>query len=327
MTPIYFYIPEKFSFKLPDNIDEYWHWQTNSTNLSPYWGRYHWVLQTYLYLKNHGLRCSLVHTLQDIGIIITHRDCLDYDFKPSRYQFIVILQVDRTTPHPYGNYHVLHNPVQKLKWGLSYKYIPSWPQVSLISRNQERENRFERIGYFGYPHNLVEDLKSEEFYKYISTMGLKLDIPSPNNWNDFNAIDVIIAIRNFGTSNAHLNKPALKLYNAWAAGVPAILGYESAYRHQGESGKDYLEAVSISDVKNSLFKLKSDVTFRTQIVNNGMMKYQQKYKPEITITKWEEFLFKNVFPAYNLWSSSRLNRNIFLLAGRARESLLWRLSE
>jgi hypothetical protein len=322
---IFFYIPEKFDIPLPEDINMYWNWQTSSNNISPYWGRYHWVLQTYLYFKQHGIECSLVHDLPERGIIITHRDCLDYGHQPTQYLFFVILQVDRTVYHPYGNYHVLHNPLQKTILNLPYIYIPPWPQVSLIPRKDERGLKFEKIGYFGYPENLTNELNSKSFFDNLSKLELILETPSPNNWNCFSDIDAIIAIRNFGKVSKHMNKPSLKMYNAWAAGVPAIMGYERSYRQEGKMNINYLEAVTLQDVYNCLLKLKENIGFRKKIVDNGLFEYKNKYHPSITINKWEEFIFKKIIPAYGLWSRSRLNRDAFLMAGKAREMILWRL--
>ena len=52
-----FYLPEteETYLELPKSVAEYWAWQSAAVGLFPYWGRYHWVLQTYLYLKDAGL--------------------------------------------------------------------------------------------------------------------------------------------------------------------------------------------------------------------------------------------------------------------------------
>jgi hypothetical protein len=326
MIPVYFFLPEKPS-SLPASIAEYWSWQTTSPDLSPYWGRYHWVLQTYLYFKDYGIECDLIHQLPESGIVITHRDCLEYEIKPSQHIFFVVLLVDRVMPHPYGNFHVIHNPDQKVFWNLTCKYIPPWPQVSLIPRNKERGSTFERVGYFGYPVNLVAELSSDAFLDQISIFGLSLEIPEPKDWNSFLDFDAILAIRNFGRSNEHINKPSLKLYNAWAAGIPAILGYESAYRYEGKAGKNYIEATTVLEVIDGLRTLQDDAAYRGEIVNEGLIEYACKYTPEITIKKWEQFLLKSIFPAYKSWSQSRLKRELFWLAGRVREPLLWRFEK
>ncbi|HEY8711018.1 MAG TPA: hypothetical protein VIM34_23825, partial [Burkholderiaceae bacterium] len=67
---------------IPKSIDEYWAWQASAPAITPYWGRYHWVLQTYLYLKQAGLSVVLTNNMPSHGIIITHMDCVEYGFRP-----------------------------------------------------------------------------------------------------------------------------------------------------------------------------------------------------------------------------------------------------
>lgn len=47
------------------------------------------------------------------------------------------------------------------------------------------------------------------------------------------------------SQNDYYDKPALKLFNARHAGVPAILDAESAYRAERMSELDYIEVMSV----------------------------------------------------------------------------------
>jgi len=69
----------------------------------------------------------------------------------------------------------------------------------------------------------------------------------PDRWHDFREVDVVVAVRGFDR-HRHANKPPTKLFNAWHAGVPVILGRESAYQHERLSPLDYLEAGSFAEV-------------------------------------------------------------------------------
>lgn len=326
MPPIYFYIPEDMT-NLPNAIEEFWAWQIRSTNTSHLWGRYHWVLQTYLYFKKYQIKCELVNEIPKSGILISHRDCFKYDLKPNSKQFFIVLLVDRLTAHPYGNFHILHNPVQTLPFSLSFQYIPPWAQVSLIPRDKTRNLKFENIGFFGYPENLTKELDCTFFRNYLMEQKINISIPQPKYWNDFSDIDAILAIRNFGMLNEHYNKPALKLYNSWAAGVPAILGYESAYRTEGKPGHNYLEAVSLEDTIKLITTLKNDANVRKYIISSGLDQYNSKYNHEVTIERWKSLIFNKIIPSYNVWTTSNLIRKTFFFSGRIRESLLWRFSK
>lgn len=62
----------------------------------------------------------------------------------------------------------------------------------------------------------------------LSKLGLKWKVIPKEGWHDYREIDVVVALRPKSTKK-HFCKPATRLYNAWIAGVPAILPNESAY--------------------------------------------------------------------------------------------------
>lgn len=323
--PVYFYLPEKKNIVFPESINAFWEWISKTEGLSNWWGRYHWVLQTYLNFKKYGLNCVLTRELPDEGIIFSHRDNFPLSYTSNKYHYIVCMLVDRTTPLPYANFHILHNPVECLKFHRSYQYIPPWPQISLIPRSQERGNIFTTVGYLGYQENCDPMLRSKDFLNFLSKNNFNLYIPTPDKWNDFSKIDVIIGIRNFGKRNFHINKPSLKLYNAWLAGVPAILGYESAYRKEGNPSVDYLEASSYSEVVEHLLQLKENILLRQRIVKNGSEKANE-FKAEKTVECWVRLINDVLIPDYLQWRKSVFKRRLFQVKARIRDSLTWRFN-
>lgn len=270
-----------------------------------------------------GLPVELVNRLPDEGIVMTHIDCLAYGFKPSRKLFLVALLVDREVPHPYAQFHITHNPLQKLHLGLAYRYMPPWPQVGLIPRSPTCGDRFEKIGFFGYPEHLDSHLQDFWFQQVLQNLGLSIVIPPPADWNDFSDVDAVLALRNFGSGNAHLNKPSLKLYNAWMAGVPAILGFETAFRSEGRSGEDYLEATSVDEVLAALRQLKAHPECRANIVRAGKTSVA-RYTPEATIARWIKLIQDELIPCCREWQSRRYRSWWNHVAGRVREGILWR---
>ena len=52
------------------------------------------------------------------------------------------------------------------------------------------------------------------------------------------------------------NKPFTKLVNAWRAGVPAILGPESAFQSLHRENTDYFDVRSLDEIKRSLEALR-----------------------------------------------------------------------
>jgi hypothetical protein len=324
-TETCFFLPEPDSVlaSLPTSMADYWEWQRTASQITPYWGRYHWILQTCLYLKQAGLPVVLSNAMPRSGVIVSHLDCVPYDFKPSADQYLVIMLVDREVPHPRARRHVLHNPTQHLPLGLRYSYMPPWPQVGLVPRDASRGDRFETLGYFGYPNNLDPGITADAFQAQIRSIGLQMQVPSPADWHDFSGIDCIMAIRNFGRAEPHLNKPTLKLLNAWLAGVPAVLGHETACREEGMPGSGYLEATTPAELLDALRLLKADPAKRRALVDCGRAALGA-FQVERTVERWRHLLQHEVPKDFG----SRLSLTFAALGrgalGALRERVLWR---
>ncbi|NEQ27236.1 MAG: glycosyltransferase family 1 protein, partial [Microcoleus sp. SIO2G3] len=126
-----------------------------------------------------------------------------------------------------------------------------------------------------------------------------------NRWNDYSQVDAIVAVRSFDQQQLYLNrnyisKPATKLYNAWLAGVPAILGCESAYQAERQHPLDYLEVTSPTDILSVLKRLRDEPSLRQEIVKNGQIRAQQIHPSNIT-SRWCNFLNDIAVPTYYRW--------------------------
>ncbi len=324
-APTCFLLPEPDSVleALPTSIADYWQWQGSAAQLTPYWGRYHWVLQTYLYLKDAGLPVVLRNTMPPRGVIVTHFDCVDYGFRPTPEQYLVILLVDREVPHPRARLHVLHNPLQRLPLGLSHRYMPPWPQIGLVPRDPARGDRFETLGYFGYPNNLHADIVADSFQRKIAELGMRMFVPPPAAWHDFSDVDCVMAVRNFGREVSHLNKPSLKLLNAWLAGTPAILGHETAYIAEGQPGTGYLEATTPDELLAAIRLLRDDPARRRALVDHGNAAVRE-FSVERTIERWRDLLTKHVTPDAAPGPAAAFGALGRGALGAVRERVLWR---
>jgi hypothetical protein len=316
LPPIYFYIPKRYwpTNGFPKHPDEYWDWQNTSPGKYQ-WGMYNWTLQTYLFLNANRLPCSLVDSLPEEGIVISHKDFLPDHLQLGSKLLLVCIQGDKTK-HPYAQLHIVQNLKDEVRsarpslWD-SY-YIPHWPQSSLIPRNPERGDRFETIAYMGDPVNLAPELHETSFHQELANLGIELKIIGREGWNDYSNIDAILAVRNFAYRNDYQVKPALKLCNAWHAGVPAILGKEPAYQAERKSPLDYWEVESLEEVLVAIKSLREDVLLRQAIIANGAIRARETAVNYLT-ARWYYFLANTATAYYDYWCNGLAwNRQIFI---------------
>jgi hypothetical protein len=307
--PIYFYLdPYQVPIdNLPKNTQSYWQWLCAQNSIPPMQGGGNiWTLQTYLYLKEFGFPCELVTTMPNEGIVLTHRDFLDASFQPNSKLLLVCLRAD-VDRHPYAQLHIVQNPYQTINkspislWE-SY-FIPHWHQASLIPRDPRRGDTFENVTFIGNEVNLVPEFRDSSWYEQLDNLGLKFQQKlSHNEWHNYSSIDVILAIRSFGRENYWRGKPASKLYNAWHAGIPAILGFETAFKAEQKRDLDYLEATSLTEVINALKLLKNNPEMRQAMAKNGLVRAKET-QPDMMITRWTDFLLEVAVPRYKKWRS------------------------
>jgi len=315
LPSVYFYLPKAdWTEDMPDNADAYW--------VGFRRGIYCWTLQTYLRLRASGFPCQLTDTLPDDGVILAHWDSLPPELQPGPRQMVVCFQADRAR-HPYAQIHVVQNPLalslkimtlgdRFLLPGDRY-FMPHWPQPGLIPRDPSRGDRCENIAFFGLEENLAPELRTASWQEQVTSLGLSWRVISEFDlWNDYSEVDVILAVRSFGRQE-YSWKPAAKLYNAWHAGVPAILGYDSAFRQERKSELDYLEVLSLADTLQALAKLRENPELRRKIIQNGQLRAIETSPAQLT-KRWQTFLETVAIPAYHHWCvSPNLVRQSFLL--------------
>lgn len=312
LPPVYFYIPQSdWPEEIPDSIETYWQ------KLKLKRGMYNWTLQTYLRLKESGFPCKLISILPDSGIVVAHWDFLAPDIKPGAKILLVCIQADRAR-HRYAQLHLVQNPqeemlVRSVNLWKSY-YMPFWPQPGLIPRDTARVNTFQNAAYIGRAINLAPELQETSWSEKLQAIGLNWHvIEQRDRWHDYSDIDVVVAVRSFKKQNSHSWKPANKLYNAWSAGVPAILGCDSAFRSERQSELDYLEVTSPEELVAALKRLRDDKQLRHQIIENGHQRSQET-TPKQLVAKWQNFLINEAVPAYENWCRlSDWERFTFLL--------------
>jgi hypothetical protein len=120
-------------------------------------------------------------------------------------------------------------------------------KFTLFSVTHRPEPTLREYFLLGGLANLAPELRESSWTQRVEALGLRwVAVGDTADWNNYSEVDAVLAIRSFSQHKFN-HKPASKLYNAWKAEVPAILGCESAYQTERKSELNYLEAASVDD--------------------------------------------------------------------------------
>jgi len=276
----------------------------------------HWVTQTVAHLQSAGFPVELTKVFPKSGIVCALHDDLRAPLARFRSNaFVICLDVDRAGlygPNRWAPFHVVHNPVDpQLKKGNAH-YIPPWTHEGMIPRDPGRGDRFKTIAFVGTQGgNLVGDLRRPEWDSWCRGNGVEWHMGSSLCWEDYSWIDCIVAVRHWGV-RPYYHKPVLKLINAWTAGIPAILGAETAYQFYRRGPLDYIEAKSLEEVKCALLRLQRCPSLRAEMIANGRERAKD-FTPEVNVQRWISF-FEQV--AYHRFAEYKPRRLLVRRASR-----------
>ena len=265
-------------------------------------GVYVWILQTFLRLHRARAPVRLVSIPPASGLVVVHADhfgrVLSEATRPALLT-IVVARSDRR-PQPLADFGIVQNAASADPY---HFFIPSWLQPGLIPRAAERGTQVKEVAYVGAIKELDPALASPEWGEALRDRGLRWNSRtvafagndraySQLHWNDYSCVDVIVAVRPPGAWNAR-SKPAAKLQNAWAAGVPAILSPETPYRELRRSRLDYLEARNPADVLAALDALRTDPGLYSDMVQNGLER-ARAFQPDRLVARWTDVLWGEI---------------------------------
>lgn len=242
-----------------------------------------WIYQSFIQLKQRGIPLELYSVLPPQGMILALGSSLSKKLRIPAGMCLIDIVAD-AAPNPAAHAYIVQNRIQQKYIPHSF-FIPHWPQPKMIPRSPDRGDRFDNIAFFGDINSLAPELRKEEWHHHLRrTLGLSFTIKSPYQWHNYSDVDGVIAIRSFSQS-CYLSKSAVKLYNAWLAGVPFIGGRDVAYADEGHPGKNYLIATSPSELLEHLRHLKEDISFRRELIAHG---HHQGafYTQEKTAERW-----------------------------------------
>jgi hypothetical protein len=309
--PVYFYYPPGADYRIvPESRGVF----------ADRPGRYVWTVKTYGYLSQMGFPCRLTTELPDEGIIVSHREFFPDRLVPNERQLFVCIVADHWR-HSFAQLHLLQNPRDPMllrrsrAWPAAF--LPHWPETGLIPRDPARGARMENVSYFGLPQRLAPQLRGTKFAALLRERGFNFCIVDRKRWNDYSETDAVLAVRSFAPVSFHKFPPS-KLYNTWFAGVPALLGPESAYQAERCSELDYFEVLSVDDIVTTLQRLRDDSALRAAVSKNCAER-AAGVTPARLATAWIDFLTNHAMPAYRAWRQrSALSRRTFLATRAVR---------
>lgn len=230
-----------------------------------------WIVQTYLLLgaRLRALGCDVrlqSGFLRD-ALCIAHWDCLNAFFSGSRRCRVIGVRADRPPLHGCDAVVVQNNVVRDDDMN---RYIPLWPQPGLVPRDAARGTRIETIAFFGRTGSLAAWVLDDSLRRRLAELGVTVRL-SPHSWNDYRDVDLVLSAR--AESPLMLaSKPATKLYNAWLAGTPALLGDEPAFRALRSDDLDYCPVANAGDVVGAIVGLREDPRKYRAMVDRGAVR-------------------------------------------------------
>lgn len=219
-------------------------------------GRTAWILQTWARLRQAGWSVGLAGELPRHGLAILHADdfaAFDRLTWPAGL-WLAICRADRP-PTWRADFEIVQNPLQAD--GQRTFYAQHWTHPGLLPRDTRRGATLVNVGYFGMSKHLPEPMRSPSWTERLRHLGLNWVAPDATGLHDYRQIDAVVALRHAEAGSAD-HKPPTKLLNAWLAGVPALVGPESAFRALRTDPLDFIEVHDPEEVVAGLQRLRAD---------------------------------------------------------------------
>jgi hypothetical protein len=294
-----------------------------------------WVLQTFLRLKQAGLDVELRDSLPDGGVAIVstgdYRGLLRHRWSSTNATLVATRGSYKRTP-AFADIEIVQNPAQAD--GRRRFMVPHWPQPGLMPRDPGRGTTIRRACFKGFPDNLRPDFRGPEWIEFLRSHGIEwlqdavpyAEVRAQSgalNWPDYRTVDLIVAVRPANPS-LYPDRPATKLYNGWLAGVPCILGPESAYRALRRDELDYIEVSNAEEARAAVRRLQNEPGLYRAMVERGHARAAE-FTVERVTSAWHRLLFERLPArvATDPWLRSMrgLPLQVRQVAGRVRWAL------
>jgi len=275
------------------------------------------IRQTYLRLKAAGCAVALRERFPARGIAVIsasdYRKVLERRRDTTDAMIVVARGSERRTP-AFPDATVVQNPVEADR--LRRFFVHLWPQTALLPRDRSRGARIERAAFKGFPKNLDAAFQGPAWSDFLRSHDIEwvqdavpyADFATDTaqlQWPDCRDIDLIVAVRP-GNPAMYPDRPASKLINAWRAGVPAILGPETACRALRTNPLDYIEVRNLAEAQAAVLRLLREPDLYLAMVRHGLQR-ADAFTVDRIVESWQELLFERL-PMLAHDSTMRLGR-------------------
>ena len=260
-----------------------------------------WILQSYVRFHQAGLRPTLSDHPVSGKVNFIDGWHLRLSNRPSGI-FVLVTRADSRRPFM-GNYWIEQNGLRGT--GTCHDWIPHWPQPDIQPRDPSRGSAILNLGYKGLAKNLDAAFAETRLGPLLREAGVDLQHDLEDRasgmlrWNDYRSLDLCLAVRNLTKTDAR-GKPASKLINAWAAGVPALVGPEPAFLELKETELDFIEVRRPEDVVAAVAKLRDQPSLYTAMVENGLRRARD-FTVDRVLQRWIETLSGPVRLKFERW--------------------------
>ncbi|MCF7221558.1 glycosyltransferase [Marilutibacter chinensis] len=264
-------------------------------------GEHYWIVLSFLRLRAAGLDVRLDNDVPATGPVLFYAGDKRALWRRCRQRgsraLLVAVRSDR---HPVGfaDIEVVQNAGSAD--GRRALHIPHWSQPGLRPRDPSRGQRPRTILYPGTPQNLHPGFGDAAWQEFLARHGLEFrcHVHDGNgaapDYHDFRSVDLLLAIRPSGARLVR-NKPAWKLFNAWLAGVPALLGPESGYRELREGPLDFIEVDGPEAAVAAIGRLLDEPELYRAMVDNGLGR-GAAFADAATVARWRSLIDEVLVP-------------------------------
>ena len=253
-----------------------------------------WIAQTHARLRDAGVAVRFDNRVPDEGVVVFYAGDKRRVWKAFDARSRTMLVAVRSDRHPVGFADVEIVQNASSADGRRTRHVPHWPQAGLLPRDPMRGERVRTVLFPGTPQNLHEGFSGDAWRRFVEARGIEFRCHyanacgGPTDWHDYRDVDVMLAIRPAAMGLVP-HKPAWKLFNAWLAGVPAILGAEAGYRELRRDPLDYVEATDPDAAMQALQRLLDEPELYTAMIDNGRVRGAD-FTVEANLARWRRLL-------------------------------------